>query len=197
MKTPLEYCVSAIRALRAKKADGSFTADTDGYSISGRSRTASSSPLNRLGAMMLFDRGAPDGYPEAAAPWISAGTLSQRVRYIQTFLMAETDANKDDAISGGNNNVSDPAALVKLKLAQADQAKADAVVDYFLKTLFPGEGKGNLQYYRKAAIDFLNTSDTGSAASLFSSLSPGAAEYDTRVRAMVSFLMTTPRFQEQ
>jgi uncharacterized protein (DUF1800 family) len=35
--------------------------------------------------MLLFDRAEPNGYPEAGAPWISAGTLAERLRYIQAF----------------------------------------------------------------------------------------------------------------
>jgi hypothetical protein len=49
---------------------------------------------------------------------------------------------------------------------------------------------------REAAIDFLNSNDTGvPGTSSFSSLSGTA--YDNRVRGMVGFLMSLPRFQEQ
>ena len=36
-----------------------------------------------------------------AAPWISAGTLAERVRWVQTFCMNTSDTNKSDSISGG------------------------------------------------------------------------------------------------
>jgi len=197
VRTPLEFTVSAIRALRSANSDGSFTASTDGYSISGRSRTASSSPLTRTGNMLLFDRDAPDGYPEAGSPWISAGTLAERSRFIQTTLMASTNASKADGISGGNFNLADPTALLKKKIPSASWINDGAVVDYFLSILFVGEGKANLDLYRQLAINYLNTADNGTTASSFSSFAPTSATYDARIRGMVSLLMTLQRFQEQ
>ncbi len=197
VKTPLEFAVATIRSIRSTNSAGAFTASTDGYSISGRSRTASSAPLTRMGTMMLFDRDAPDGFPEAGAPWISSGTLAERVRFIQTALMATTDALKGDGISGGNFNLTDPVGLLKAKLAPANYNNAGAVADLFLGYLFPGEGKANLDDYRNLAINFLNTNDNGVGSSLFTTLVNTTAAYDTRVRSMVSMLMTLPRFQEQ
>ncbi|MBK8000157.1 MAG: DUF1800 family protein [Verrucomicrobia bacterium] len=197
VKTPVEFAVSAIRALRSANPNGSFTANTDGYSISGRSRTSSSSPLVRMGNMKLFDRDAPDGYPEAGAPWISGGTLAERIRFIQTMLMTNNSPAKADNISGGNFNVADPVALLKKKLPSSSWNNAGLVADYFLSILFPGEGKANLDLYRGNAINFLNTSDEGTSVSLFSNLNNTTTPYDTRVRAMVAMLMTLQRFQEQ
>ena len=197
VKTPLEYCASAIRALRSANPDGSFTARTDGYSISGRNRTASSSPLVRQGTMKLFDRDAPDGYPEDGSSWISAGTLAERIRYIQTYLMAVGDANKTDGISGGNNSISDPVTLLKRKLPSTSWNNAGDVAEYFLGILYPGEGKANLDLYRVLAAGFLNTADNGTTSSSFSLLVDTSAAYDTRVRGMVAMLMTLHRFQEQ
>lgn len=196
-KTPIEFAVSSIRALRSENNDGTFTANSDGYSISGRSRTASSAPLSRMGAMMLFDRDSPDGYPESGPPWISAGTLAERIRFIQTTLMAANDGRKADGISGGNFNVSEPVALLKKKLPSGSWNDANAVATYFLSILYPGEGLGNLDGYRQLAANFLNTNDAGTGSSLFASLSNTSTAYDTRVRAMVAMLMTLQRFQEQ
>jgi uncharacterized protein (DUF1800 family) len=200
VKTPLEYCVSAIRALRSDNGNGTFTASTDGYSIGGRP-DSSAYPLSRMGRMLLFNRDDPDGYPEAADPWISAGTLAERIRFVQTYLMAVSDTNKNDSITGGNKNLSDPVALLKKKLLDAsDWNDAGAVADFFLGILFPGEGRANLDLYRQNAIHFLNTLNDGSPAppnQQFASLSNTGADYDTRVRGMVALLMSTPRFQEQ
>ena len=193
VKTPVEFAVSAVRALQSTN---SATGGTDGYSISGRSRTASSAPLTRMGSMMLFDRDAPDGFPEAGAPWISSGTLAERVRFIQTFLMTITDTNKNDSITGGNFNLSDPVALLKAKTPSGSWNNAGAVADFFLANLFPAEGAGNLQSYRSLAISFLDTNDNGVGQSLFSGL-VNVTAYDSRVRATVAMLMTLPRFQEQ
>ena len=196
VKTPVEYTVSAIRALRSSNGNGTYTASSDGYSISGRSRTASSSPLVRMGGMKLFDRDAPDGYPEDGPPWVSAGTLAERVRFIQTYLMPVGATGKGDGITGGNNNLSDPVTLLKNKLPPASWNNAGAVADYFLSILYPAEGTANLDLYRANAMYFLNRSDDGLGDSPFVGVTDPNS-YDTRVRAMVSMLMTLHRFQEQ
>jgi uncharacterized protein (DUF1800 family) len=182
IKTPVEFVVSAVRALRSVNTNGTATANTDGYSYSG--------PMGRMGAMGLFNRAEPDGYPESGPSWISAGTLAERLRYVQSLLLAGTG---DDA----GNNTTDPVALLKKKLPTASWNNATAVADYFVGILFPGEGRANTDLYRNAAVTFLNTSDDGTATSLFSTLSNTTTTYDTRVRGMVSLLMTTQRFQEQ
>jgi hypothetical protein len=182
VKTPLEFVASSVRALRSVNADGSATASTDGASFS--------SILSRMGSMGLFNRAEPDGYPETAPGWISAGTLAERLRYIQAFLLPGTG---DDA----GNHVCDPVALLKKKLASSSWNNAGAVADYFLSVLYPGEGRANLDQYRTAAINYLNTADNGTTASSFTNLGNTTAAYDTRVRGMVAMLMTFQRFQEQ
>ncbi|MBI3853723.1 MAG: DUF1800 family protein [Verrucomicrobia bacterium] len=182
VKTPLEYVISSIRALRSVNANGTATATLDSASAS-----SFATPMNRMGQMDLFDRAAPDGYPEVASPWISSGTLVERIRFVQAFLNAGTG---DDA----GNNVCDPVALLKKKLPSESWGNAGDVADYFLSILYPGEGAGNLLLYRTAAINFLNTADDGTTPSAFTT---GLSSYDTRVRGMVSMLMTFQRFQEQ
>jgi hypothetical protein len=182
VKTPVEFVVSAVRALRSVNANGTATANTDGYSYR--------SPMGRMGAMGLFNRAEPDGYPESGPSWISAGTLAERLRYVQSLLLSGTG---DDA----GNNTTDPVALLKKKLPAASWNNATAVADYFVSILFPGEGRANLDLYRNSAVNFLNTTDDGTASSSFASLVNTTPAYDTRVRGMVSMLMTTQRFQEQ
>ena len=202
VKTPFEYTVSALRALRVSTngtgAHGSWSADTDG--------TALATPLNRMGAMVLFDRAEPDGYPEHGAGWISAGTLAERIRWTQSLLIASGQTGHTGSQTGtGNdagNSVTSPVRLLFTRLPLlADQQDAAKVADVFLGLLFPGEGAANLNLYRTAAINFLNTADDGVASSPFSALTPGTTTgnntYDTRVRGMVAMLMTMQRFQEQ
>jgi uncharacterized protein (DUF1800 family) len=184
VKTPLEYVVSAVRALRSPNADGTYTADSDGVL---------GDALNRMGGMNLFDRAEPDGYPESAAPWVSAGTLSERVRFVQALLIAKGQSGRADA----GNSVTDPVTLLRTKLPVSQWKDAGALADYFLSILYPAEGVANLQQYRENAVQFLNTADTGSGASAFSNLSPGTTAYDQRVRGMVAMLLTFQRFQEQ
>lgn len=201
VKTPLEYTVSAIRALRVSTngtgLHGSWSSDTDGTSLA--------TPLQRMGGMVLFDRAEPDGYPESGAGWISAGTLAERVRWTQSLLIASGQTGHNGSQSGTGNDASNSATSpVRLMFARlpllADQQHAAKVADVFLGLLFPGEGAANLNLYRTAAINFLNTSDDGLSASSFSALTPSATAanaYDTRVRGMVAMLMTMQRFQEQ
>ncbi|HTD85093.1 MAG TPA: DUF1800 family protein [Candidatus Binatia bacterium] len=187
VKTPLEFVASSVRALRSMNADGSATATTDGYSFT--------SPLSRMGVMNLFNRAEPDGYPEYAAAWISAGTLAERVRYVQSLLTA---ANASPTRPGdAGNNFANPVTLLKKKLPNSAWNDASAVTDYFIGIIYPGEGRANLDQYRAAAIQFLNTGDSGLTSSAFSGLGNTSTAYDTRVRGMVSYLMTLQRFQEQ
>jgi uncharacterized protein (DUF1800 family) len=184
VKTPLEFVISAVRALRSIDTAGAATATTDG---------SFASPLSRMGVMSLFNRAEPDGYPETGPPWISAGTLAERLRFVQALLLAGTG---DDA--GGNTT--DPVALLKRKLPASSWNNAGDVADFFLALLFFGEGRANLDLYRASAINFLNSNDAGVISppgTLFSGLSNTGATYDTRVRGMVSMLMTLQRFQEQ
>ena len=77
----------------------------------------------------------------------------------------------------------------------ANWNNAGAVADYFISILFPGEGRANLDQYRTAAINFLNTADD-STSNPFSGVT-NTGTYDTRVRGMAAMLMTFQRFQEQ
>jgi hypothetical protein len=173
-----------VRALRATNAAGALTATTDGTSFA--------TPLNRMGGMQLFSREAPDGYPEAGEAWISGGTLVERIRFIQALLNSGTG---DDA--GGHTT--DPVGLLKSRLPAGSWNNAGDVADFFLGLLYPTEGAGNLALYRAAAIEFLNSNDSGvtSASTQFSILSNTATIYNTRVRGMVAMLMTFKRFNEQ
>jgi hypothetical protein len=186
IKTPLEFLASSVRALRSANANGTFTASTDGYSFI--------TSLSRMGAMSLFNRAEPDGYPEFGPPWISAGTLAERLRFTQAYLTAPTTSGRP---TDAGSSFSDPVALLKKKLPSGSWNNAGAVADYFLSIVFPAEGKANLDLYRLSAINFLNTADDGTTVSLFSSQANTGTTYDTRVRGMVSLLMTTQRYQEQ
>lgn len=186
VKTPLEFAVSTVRALRSRKADGSWTADTDGYGFSNF--------LNRSGRMRLFDRAEPDGYPEDAPGWISAGTLAERLRFVQAALMPAGMTGKDDA---GINTQVDLLSLLRLKVGSDRLRDAGAIVDYLLGLLFPAEGAANLAEYRQMAVQYLDTAEDGTTASPWSQLIPGSTTYDQRVRGLVGLLMSTQRFQEQ
>lgn len=190
VKTPFEYVVSTIRALRAVRPDGSFTADTDGYDMI--------TTLRRLN-LSLFDRADPDGWPELGRDWVSTAALVERMRFAQNFLIAAREPLKAvDFGSTGDDNISDPVGLLQLKLPADRLQDAGAVADFFLQRLFPGEGRANLTSDHASAIAFLNAADTATPnSSPFAGLQPGTRTYDGRVRGLVALLMGLPRFQEQ
>ncbi len=203
VKTPLELAVSTVRALRSStngsNLAGSFTAWSDGYNIGGSS-SSSSTVLSRAGNMLLFDRDAPDGYAETAPYWVSAGSLSERLRFAQSFCIAVGQAGHTSSVNdAGSLTGSDIVGLLKAKTPASTWTNAGAVADYFLGLLYPGEGAGNLMLYRTAAINYLNTDDNGSNAPFATNVVSSTANstYDNRVRGVVGALMTMQRFQEQ
>jgi uncharacterized protein (DUF1800 family) len=209
VKTPLEHTVSIVRALRSSTNGtylaGSFTAFTDGYGIGGSSSGAAS-PLQRMGDMLLFDRSSPDGYPETAPGWVSAGTLAERIRFAQSFCLAGGQSGHSGSQTGTGDDASgsfcDITTLVKTKLPPASWTNAPALVDYFLGLFYPGEGAGNLQLYRQAAINALNngSADSPPSSTPFAGLAvsgTAGSAYDTRLRSMVGLLLSMQRFQEQ
>jgi hypothetical protein len=171
-----------------------FTASTDGDSIAGAN---ANTPLIRAGNMGLFDRDTPDGYPEDGNGWISAGTLNERTRWVQTALMAVGDAAKNDGIAGGNNTIVDPMALITRRLNPAQQNDIDAIVNMFLELIFLGEGNINLDLYRNMAKDWLNQDKDGNPSSYASAPATGTNGKEERVRGMVALLLSLPRFHEQ
>jgi hypothetical protein len=211
VKTPLEYAISAIRANRApiggSFTPGNFTADTIGYLlVSGGTNnllglstaTSTTFPLDRMGNYRIFDRDAPDGYPETGTVYVGPGGLTERSRWLDV-LLDETQADGLGASTGPiRATFANPVTLLQEYVPVAKRLDADAVARFFTAIYFPGEGGANLDYYRRRAIDLLNTSEAGVyAAGSFSAQTVGAPEYNYRVRRMVSTLMTMPRFHEQ
>lgn len=190
VKTPLEYVVSTLRALRAARPGGGFTADTDGYDLI--------TSLRRLN-MPLFDRADPDGWPETGREWISTSALIERARFAQNFLIAARDPLKQlDFGTTGDDNVSDPVSLLRLRLPADQLRNPEAVADFFLGLFFPGEGRANWQPDRELALAFLNSADSGApGSSPFAALAPDSTAYENRVRGLVALLLGLPRFQEQ
>jgi uncharacterized protein (DUF1800 family) len=202
IKTPLEYTVSAIRALRARLPSGSYTARSDGYALTGSGRTSITVPLVRQGSMFLFDRAEPDGYPETGPAWISAGTLAERIRFVQSLCLANGQSGHTGSQNGLGNDAGSaastaPVALLQLKLPAPDWTSDVAVARYVLSILYPAEGLGNLNQYLNSAVDSLNTEEDGQTPSPFADLDPASSDYNLRVRGMVGRLMSFQRFHEQ
>jgi uncharacterized protein (DUF1800 family) len=189
VKTPFEFGASALRALLATGTNGLPTAATDGYSLRPLTR--------RAGNMDLFNRAEPDGFPEAGPPWISAGTLAERLRWVQALAMPSTYAVPAQEEVAGNRT--DPVALVRARLPAPQQRDSAAVAEFFVHLLYPTEGRANLAAYRELARGFLDTADNGVTPSPFANLSQSGnpSLYEVRLRGMVALLLTLPRFQEQ
>ena len=193
IKTPLEFAISAIRALRIETTDASGyvspTADTDGYGLL--------TPLSRMGGMGLFNKPEPDGYSEFGRNWLSTANLDERWRYVQHLLEASSSSLKgSDGNYGpsGTKNISDPVKLIRSKLPSSSWNSPEAIVDYLLTILYPGEGVANLGLDREAAINFLKSNDAGLAVT---QPAFNLTTDEGRVRGMVALLMCFPRFQEQ
>ena len=193
VRTPLEFAASTLRAFRARLEDGTYTSITDAPNLA-------DGILNKAGRMRLFDRAEPDGYPEEGAGWISAGTLAERLRFVQSLALAGANLSTTPAVRGTADSVGsgriNPSGLLSLKLG-LDAASPEAVTDYLLDLLFHTEGQANLEAVRQVALQFLNTADDGTTPSPFSKLASGSRTYDGRVRGLVALLLSLPRFQEQ
>ena len=150
-----------------------------------------------MGNMQLFNKAEPNGYSEFGYIWLNTANLAERMRFAQHLLMASSSSLKtSDYSSPGSANTSDPVKLLKLKLPSASWNNDAAVVNFFLGLLYPGEGAANMGRDRQAALDLLNSNDTGvPGTSPFNAQS--GTPYDNRVRSLVGFLMSLPRFQEQ
>src|SRR6185503_14177315 len=94
----------AVRAIRSLDG-GPPTIGTDGNF---------STQLSRMGNMSLFNRADPDGYPEDGAPWISAGTLSERLRFVQALCTNPGATNPARPGDASGHSV-DPVALIQRK----------------------------------------------------------------------------------
>jgi uncharacterized protein (DUF1800 family) len=198
IKTPLEFTISAVRALRTSSnetyAAGSFTSDSEGFSIvTGSAAQNAAYPLNRMGLFLLFDRAEPDGYPETGTVYVGANGIVERVRWVNSIL---DNPPINDGINGNNQTRSDPYGLILRYLGPGWHRDADAVARLFIRLIFPGEGSANVDQYRLLAINQLNTAD-GGGTSLFSNQTPGSTTYDDRVRRMVAGLLSMQRFNEQ
>jgi len=202
VKTPLEFVVSTLRTMKSSTEDGTPIMLTDGYSLTGTGRNTDTVPLARMGGMFLFDRVEPDGYPESGSGWISAGTLAERIRFVQSFCIAAGQSGHSGGQSGLGNDAGtytrcDPVALLKTKLDEASWPDSEAVANWFIGRLYPAEGMGNLAEVKAAAVGYLDMDDDGVTPSPLSGLSPDSSDYEIRVRGMVAMLMALPLFQEQ
>lgn len=193
VKTPFEYVVSAIRALRYDLGGGQYGSSTDGYDLTG--------PMQNMG-MELFARSQPNGWPETGRAWIDTSTMAERLRFVQNYLMSTNDPLKDvDYGDHGAANESEPVAILQAAAANAeisDLRDPEEVSRFFSQLLYPSEGFANLDLDVDECTALLNSDATGTPNNpAFDALAVESPEYDQRVRGLVGLLLANPRFHEQ
>lgn len=124
--------------------------------------------------MEMFERDDPDGFPEVGTDWIGTTTLLQRINFARRFA-----SNVDNDFQW---NLADIIGDTPLG--------AQEVIDIFDEVLFQSS---LTEAERCLAMDYLESGLDGS----FLPLDPAAADYSARVRDMVGYLFSLPRFQFQ
>jgi len=190
LKTPFEYTVSSVRALRSHLGGGLYSAETDGFDLL--------TPMDRMG-MELFYRAEPNGWPEDGGNWVDTGSIAERMRFVQNFVVSPQSTLKEvEQGSDGVDNIVDPVSLLHERLPASDHSNAVAVSEFFLNLLFTAVGSGNLELEREECLILLNSDSTGVPDnSPFIEVAPGTEEYDQRIRSLVGLLLCSPKFHEQ
>jgi len=124
--------------------------------------------------MEMFERDDPDGFSEIGTDWIGTTTLLQRINFARRFA-----ANADNDFPWTLADFIGDAPL-----------GAQEVLDIFDEVLFQGS---LTEAERCLALDYLESGLDGS----FLPLDPAAADYADRIRDMVGYLFSLPRFQFQ
>jgi hypothetical protein len=125
--------------------------------------------------MDLFQRAEPDGYSEVGSDWIGTTTLLERVNFARRFA-----SNVDNDYQWNISNFID----ISQNLGAVE------VIDIFDEVLF----QNTLTESEKCiVIDYLETDLDG----LPWPLDPTASDYLNRIRDMVGFMFSLPRWQFQ
>ena len=125
--------------------------------------------------MDLFQRDEPDGYPETGLDWIGTTTLLERINFARRFT-----SNVDNDYRWTFENFID----------QTQGLGSVEVLEVFDEVLF----QGSLTEAEKCVVvDYLETDLDGFPWPL----DPDATNYETRIRDMVGFMLSLPRWQFQ
>ncbi len=157
VKTPYEQFVSGLRAVRGS---------TDGL----QEILAS---LTEAGQVPFFNE-IPTGYSERGGDWISTGLT----------LVHQNWGIKLGTYPLSTNFSSQPVPLLNANGISTAPGNAPAIVDFLGQILFGGN---MTPAERQAAINYLNTDDTGT---------PSPYD-DARIREVVGLMLGYPNFQEQ
>ncbi len=157
-----------VSALRAIDADTSGVPVIVGVDL----------PQNGLIGLgqLFFLFATPDGQSELGADWIGSTALLNRILFSSFAVQSNIDP------------VFDP--IGPMVAAGVPLTNAIAVADFWLERLFQTSYD---MLERDLAIDYVSQDGDGIPAPLV----PGAAEYETRIRAFVGFLLSTPQANKQ
>lgn len=160
IKTPFEHLASGFRAARGK---------TDGRT---KVLLTNTGYLGRM-AELFHVNGVPTGYSELGGDWLDTTNLLER----QNFGLDMTNLT-------GVNFGNDILGLMATNAISNAQGNAPAIVDFFIDVLYGG---ALTPAERQAAIDYLNTNDSGVPSNY----------NDARIRETFGFLMGYAQFLEQ
>ncbi|HKS06231.1 MAG TPA: DUF1800 domain-containing protein [Gemmatimonadaceae bacterium] len=150
-KTPFEFIVSARRSLDALPDTSIATART----------------LTDFG-QPVFGRQSPDGWPDVATPWITAGSLMRRVMFASDIAANYIPTIKVESWSGWTTYADKPA-----------KEQAAAVIEHFLGGVASMETRTLI-------------ASTGSDEK-----SKGFSEPPARLRGMIAVALGSPEFQRR
>jgi uncharacterized protein (DUF1800 family) len=122
---------------------------------------------------LLHENSVPTGYPEAGGPWLDTNNVLERLNF-----------GMDMAARTGANFGTDLIVMLQDNGVPTTVGHATEIVDFFVDALFGGSLTAD---ERRAAIDYLNTDDSGL---------PGNYN-NARVRETVGFMLGYAQFLEQ
>ncbi len=130
---------------------------------------------NDMLGMHLFTRDEPDGWSEIGADWIDTGTMLARVQFAQAI--------SADRVEGVRWNFAAWRTANNL-------SSAESIIEYFNQLLFHGKMSAA---NKEVLLKFVTTDDLGAPLAL----DPARANYETRVRELVSLILSMPQWHFQ
>jgi uncharacterized protein (DUF1800 family) len=164
VRTPLEHVLAALRGTGATIGLGQ-----------GRDNDLQETYFwVRAMGMDLFNFNIPTGYPEVAAPWVTANGFLQRWKYADTLSQWAPSATRPTATAP------------MLAVQAADLKTADEVVDHFTRLLIGRTLEGpRHDRLRELLLQGLPE------------LNPASGSQESRLREMIANILGSPEFQKQ
>lgn len=169
VKTPVDFCVSALKYSQAAVGRGPDTFDYNPQFFGGES------PVNRMRdmGMELFNPQDVSGWRHGL-PWINAEYLLNRYAFVESNLLRAPTDPEVNALSTANGGFLDPenhAAML--------QYFVDLIIQDDLETWAPGATAELMAFLAEAASTIFNTE----------------TRFETQIRGLIFLLMSTPMWQ--